>query len=377
MASALARARATGATTTAGLPSQSSCSIAPRAPTVALALPRGRAQCARAADRRAGPNRIRAAAADAPSSSADGNDEVLAAEGGGAGTRLSPADLDAYAKRQAGRATSAVGRVSDGLASISLVVVGPSTDLNEAVSRALGKRLGWFPVATRRVLLGLHKASEVGPELAARLREAEGPSPSSASDEDLVGAAEAEVLRGLSSQFRCCVATLGGRASAVGAAAGAGSGAQDALRRQLAGTLVLWVEEVDKRSAASKAASVVAASSIERATQEQRPYAALAEVRVALEVSTGGFGAASNLSADQKAEKAAGQIVTTLAKVLEQDEDMGARKRQYVEEVLIGRERLAAAAEARAEAVERAQAAMEEARRQQQQEGGGGGPGSS
>jgi hypothetical protein len=347
-----------------------------------MTAPRALAQCARATYNPAAPIRrhksVRAAASQPETTSSGGNGEVA---GGGAGTRLTPADLDALAKKKAGRPTSAIGRVSDALASISLVVVGPSSDLNEAVSRAVGKRLGWFPVATRKVLLGLHKAADVD-ELAVRLKESADASSSSSSAADLVGAAEAEVLRGLSSQFRCCVATLGGAASAVGAAARKGEETQDALRRQLAGTLVLWVEEIDKRGSAGGSSSGggskrgTTTMAVEKATAEQRPYAALAEVRVALESSSGGFGAAANLSADQKAEKAASQIVSTLAKVLDQDEEVGQRKRAYVEEVLIGRDKLAAAAEARAEAVERAQAAMEEAqRKQREEEAGGGGQG--
>jgi hypothetical protein len=324
-----------------------------------------------------------------------GNGEVV---GGGAGTRLSPEDLDAYARKKAGKPVGTTARLSDALNSVSIVVVGPSTDLNQAVAQALGKRIGWFAVATRRVMFGLHRAEtveELGARLAAEQQEQAASASSSKDEADLVGAAEADVLRGLSTQFRCCVATLGGQASAVelaarrsGGSGGGGGGGdnsnsdpQDALRRQLAGTLVLWVEEVDRRAAGNssgkRSGGTKQPAGVQRATAEQRPYAALAEVRVALEVG-GGFGGAGvaatmQMTADQKADKAVPQIITTLAKVLEQDEDMPGRKRAYVEEVLIGRERLAQAAEARAEGLERAQAAMEKARAEASSGGGGGG----
>jgi len=358
-----------------------SSSPAPRAPIFRAAFARAQSLAAASAPRAPidvnarrprAPAAAAASAAEPPppsppapalSGGGGGNGEVV---GGGAGTRLSPADLASVAGKKSGRPTSASGRVSDGLASVSLVVVGPSSDLNAAVAAAVGKRLGWFPVATRRVLAGMHKA-ETFDSLPARLRAAAPAVEGEKDGDDLVGAAEADVLRGLSTQFRCAVATLGGPASAVALASRDGAAATDALRRQLAGALVLWVDEVDRRGPSSRPAAAV-----ERASEAQRPYAAIAEVRAALE-SGGGFGAATAMTAEQKADKAAGQIVATLAKLLEQDEDMPARKRAYVEEVLIGRAKLAEAAEKRAEGMERAAAAAAEGRQGGFE--GGGGPG--
>jgi len=38
---------------------------------------------------------------------------------------------------------------------------GDDTDLNWAVCQALSKKIGWFPVSTARVLMGLHTADSM------------------------------------------------------------------------------------------------------------------------------------------------------------------------------------------------------------------------
>eukprot|EP00878_Enallax_costatus_P024443 GHUV01026083.1.p1 GENE.GHUV01026083.1~~GHUV01026083.1.p1 ORF type:complete len:158 (+),score=34.49 GHUV01026083.1:1053-1526(+) len=52
-------------------------------------------------------------------------------------------------------------RLSETLNSTSITIVGDDTDLNWAVCQALSKKIGWFPVSTSKVLLGLHKASSI------------------------------------------------------------------------------------------------------------------------------------------------------------------------------------------------------------------------
>ena len=69
----------------------------------------------------------------------------------------------------AGSAAAAAGtkkksvnwQVSEGLMSVSVVVVGDNPALNWATAQSLAKRIGWFPVHTSKVLCGMLKADSV------------------------------------------------------------------------------------------------------------------------------------------------------------------------------------------------------------------------
>ncbi len=51
--------------------------------------------------------------------------------------------------------------LSDALLNLSITIVGENTELNVAVAQQLGKQIGWFPVSTSKILLGMHKQSSV------------------------------------------------------------------------------------------------------------------------------------------------------------------------------------------------------------------------
>lgn len=52
-------------------------------------------------------------------------------------------------------------RLSENLHSTSITIIGDDTELIWAVCQALSKKIGWFPVSTSKILLGLHKASSI------------------------------------------------------------------------------------------------------------------------------------------------------------------------------------------------------------------------
>jgi hypothetical protein len=51
--------------------------------------------------------------------------------------------------------------LSDALLNVSITIVGDDTELNIAVAQQLGKQIGWFPVTTSKILLGMHKQRSI------------------------------------------------------------------------------------------------------------------------------------------------------------------------------------------------------------------------
>jgi hypothetical protein len=51
--------------------------------------------------------------------------------------------------------------LSDALLNVSITFVGDNSELNLEVATQLGKKIGWFPVSTSKVLLGMHKQPSV------------------------------------------------------------------------------------------------------------------------------------------------------------------------------------------------------------------------
>jgi len=102
----------------------------------------------------------------------------------------------------------------------SVVVVGDSDALNEAVAQHLAQRLGYAPLCLRLLL------ERLSGQTWSALQEEEGA-------QDSLAVAEAQVLEELSTQGRTCVATVGG---------GCGAAARGACWRFLHGAITVWLD---------------------------------------------------------------------------------------------------------------------------------------
>ncbi|KAF6260351.1 hypothetical protein COO60DRAFT_1700353 [Scenedesmus sp. NREL 46B-D3] len=177
--------------------------------------------------------------------------------------------------------------------STSITIIGDDTDLNWAVCQALAKKIGWFPVSTAKILTGMHKAGSVQEVIGKQGREA-------------LAQAEAGVLKGMKDQFRVCVATVGD-----------GAAADPNLYDYMYGSIIIWMDEVDKRRPKPPSAA-------------RAVYHGRSEVRAALSVASGGFSDKS-MTLEEKATKATGQLIKALNQLLKEHEYLPAKKRLYVE----------------------------------------------
>lgn len=85
-------------------------------------------------------------------------------------------------------------RLSEDLASTSITIVGDDTELIWAVCQALSKKIGWFPVSTRKVLLGLHKAESIQEIINKEGREAVGENVRSGSHTSIGGSSRYQAV---------------------------------------------------------------------------------------------------------------------------------------------------------------------------------------
>lgn len=184
-------------------------------------------------------------------------------------------------------------RLSENLNSTSITIVGDDTELIWAVCQALSKKIGWFPVATSKVLLGLHKAGSIQEYIDKHGHEA-------------LVQAEADVLKGMKGQFRCCVATIGN-----------GAAAERDIYPNLYGTIIIWLDEQDKRNPKPQSPA-------------RQLYHDVSEVRAVLQKSGGGFGS-NELSFDEKVTKATSQLIKAMNQLLKEHDYLPAKKRLYVE----------------------------------------------
>ena len=102
--------------------------------------------------------RAEAAESDQPqaSTSAPAGAETAAAAAAAAAAGEAPAGATPDKPKK----LSAAAACSEALENIPITIIGDDTELNWAVCQALSKKLGWFPVCTQKVLLGLHKAED-------------------------------------------------------------------------------------------------------------------------------------------------------------------------------------------------------------------------
>ncbi|WIA09584.1 hypothetical protein OEZ85_008976 [Tetradesmus obliquus] len=186
-------------------------------------------------------------------------------------------------------------RLSEALSptSTSITIIGDDTQLNWAVCQALAKKIGWFPVSTARILTGMNKAGTVEEIVQKQGREA-------------LAQAEAGVLKGMKDQFRVCVATVGD-----------GAAADPNLYDYMYGSIIIWLDEVDKRKPKPPSAA-------------REVYLGRSEVRASLSVAGGGFGE-KPLTLEEKATKATGYIIKAMHQLLKEHDYLPQKKRLYVE----------------------------------------------
>ncbi|WIA29660.1 hypothetical protein OEZ86_012144 [Tetradesmus obliquus] len=220
-------------------------------------------------------------------------------------------------------------RLSEALSptSTSITIIGDDTQLNWAVCQALAKKIGWFPVSTARILTGMNKADSVEEIVQKQGREA-------------LAQAEAGVLKGMKDQFRVCIATVGD-----------GAAADPNLYDYMYGSIIIWLDEVDKRKPKPPSAArevylgrseVRASLSVAGGGFGEKPLtleekATKATVgwwvisgRASLSVAGGGFGE-KPLTLEEKATKATGYIIKAMHQLLKEHDYLPQKKRLYVE----------------------------------------------
>ncbi|KAG2441816.1 hypothetical protein HXX76_003425 [Chlamydomonas incerta] len=187
------------------------------------------------------------------------------------------------------RKVGAARLVVDSLKRVSLTFIGDDHQLNHAVAKVVGSRLGWFPVDGLRVMAGMRKVADL-----AQLGEAERV------------ATEAELLRGLRNQYRVIATPLPG-----------GAVLQDAVWKDLWGTVVVWIDEEDKSTAKPR-------------TPERQLYEDRAELAVRVKVQKG-FGVRGGQTLEGRARAVADTLLPRLSDFLAEKPELTDRKRQYVE----------------------------------------------
>ncbi|KAI8470486.1 MAG: hypothetical protein J3K34DRAFT_521273 [Monoraphidium minutum] len=233
-------------------------------------------------------SRTRAAAAETePAAGAAPDSDAAAAQGGGGAAPAKAGGAAAKAEKKSNNAL-----LSESLLSVSIAIVGDDAALNWAVCQALSKRIGWFPVSTSKVLCGMHKVDSIE-QLVAR------------DGADAVATYEADMLRGMRDQRRCCVATLGDGASKL-----------PEIYTSLHASVVIWIDETDRRTPKLD-------------SPRRALWAREAELPVRVQVPTG-F-AVKRRGADDKAREAAGPISRGLLQLLRGDPQLPARKLLYAE----------------------------------------------
>eukprot|EP00198_Chlamydomonas_reinhardtii_P008520 XP_001697857.1 shikimate kinase-related protein [Chlamydomonas reinhardtii] len=187
------------------------------------------------------------------------------------------------------RKVGAARLVVDSLKRVSLTFIGDDHQLNYAVAKVVGSRLGWFPVDGLKVMTGMRKV----PDLAA-LTEPERV------------ATEAELLRGLRNQFRVIATPLP-----------AGAVLQDAVWKDLWGSVIVWIDEDDKSTPKPR-------------TPERQLYEDRAELAVRVKVQKG-FGVRGGQTLEGRARAVADTLLPRLSDFLAEKPELTERKRQYVE----------------------------------------------
>ncbi|GLC45372.1 hypothetical protein PLESTB_000315400 [Pleodorina starrii] len=187
------------------------------------------------------------------------------------------------------RKVGAARLVVDSLKRVSLTFIGDDHALNYAVAKIVGSRLGWFAVDLPKVICGMRKVTSLD----------------QLTKEDRA-AAEAEVLRGLRTQFRVIATPLPG-----------GAIANEATWSDLWGSVIVWIDEEDKLRPKAR-------------TPERALFEGKAEVVVRSRVQKG-FAVKGGNSLDNRAKAVAELLMPRLSDHLAEHPELADRKRQYVE----------------------------------------------
>ncbi|KAG2451737.1 hypothetical protein HYH02_003517 [Chlamydomonas schloesseri] len=189
------------------------------------------------------------------------------------------------------RKVGAARLVVDSLKRVSLTFIGDDHELNYAVAKVVGSRLGWFPVDGLRVMAGMRKVAvaDLG-----RMGEAERV------------ATEAELLRGLRNQFRVIATPLP-----------RGAVLHEPVWKDLWGSVIVWIDEEDKSTPKPR-------------TPERQLYEERAELAVRVKIQKG-FGVRGSQTLEGRARAVADTLLPRLSDFLAEKPELTERKRQYVE----------------------------------------------